>query len=69
MLWQQWARKELRRGDLSALQELSNDGRWGDPNPARIERLSKRGFVKKRQDDKLRVTIRGRAALLLGRQG
>jgi hypothetical protein len=68
MFWFQWARKELQRGDLTALLELSNDGRWGNPNPARVERLSKRGFVEKRQDERLQVTMKGRAALLLGRR-
>jgi hypothetical protein len=68
MFWFQWARKELQRGDLTALLELSNDGRWGNPNPARVERLSKRGFVEKREDERLRVTMKGRAALLLGRR-
>ena len=68
MFWIQWARKELQRGDLTAQLEFSNDGRWGNPNPARVERLSKRGFVEKREDERLRVTMKGRAALLLGRR-
>jgi hypothetical protein len=68
MFWYQWARKDLKRGDLSALLELTKDGRWNDPNPARLQRLDKRGFIKKREDDKLRVTMKGRAALLLGRR-
>jgi hypothetical protein len=38
------------------------------PNPARLQRLSKRGFIKKREDEELRVTVKGRAALLLGRR-
>ena len=65
MTWQyQWARKDLQRGDHSALQEMSNHGRWGDPNPVRLQRLTKRGFIKKRADDKLlQVTMKGRAAL------
>jgi hypothetical protein len=36
--------KGRQRGDLSALLELSNDRRWGDPNPARLQRL---GFIKR----------------------
>jgi hypothetical protein len=68
MLWHQWARRDLQGGDLSALLELSCDERWHDPSPARIQRLSKRGFVKKREDDKLQVTMKGRAALLFGRR-
>ena len=67
MTWQyQWARKDLQRGDLSALREMTNDARWGDPNPVRLQRLSERGFIKKRADDKLQVTMKGRAALLFG---
>jgi len=68
MLWHQWARRDLQRGDLSALVELTSEGRWGDPNPARLQRLSERGFIKKREDDKLEVTMKGRAALLFGRR-
>jgi hypothetical protein len=45
----------------SALLELT--GRWGDPNPARLQRLSERGFI----EDKLQVPIKGRAVLLFGR--
>ena len=56
------------RGDLSALLQLTNDGRWSDPSPARLQRLSKRGFIKKREDEKLQVTMKGRAALLFGRR-
>jgi hypothetical protein len=63
----QWARKGLQNGDLSALSELTANARWHDPNPARIERLSVRGFVTKRADEKLQVTAKGRAALLLRR--
>jgi hypothetical protein len=35
----------------------------GEPNPDRIERLSGRGFVAKKANEKLAVTLRGRAAL------
>jgi hypothetical protein len=68
MLWYQWARKDLKRGDLSALLALTNDSRWHDPNPARLQRLGNRDFLKKRDDDKLQVTMKGRAALLFGRR-
>ena len=70
MTWQyQWARKDLQQGDLSALREMTDNTRWDDPNPARLQRLSKRGFIKKRADDKLlQVTMKGRAALLFGRR-
>ena len=66
MFLRQWARKDLERGDLNALRELRK--RWNDPSPARMQRLNKRGFLKKREDDKLQVTVKGRAALLLGRR-
>jgi hypothetical protein len=56
MFLNKWARKGLRNGDLSALSELSDNTRWSDPNPGRIERLNGRGFVKKR------MTAKGRAA-------
>jgi hypothetical protein len=68
MFWHQWARRDLQRGDLSALLELTNDSRWDDPNPARLQRLSERGFIERCEDDKLRVTMKGRAALLFGRR-
>ena len=68
LLWHQWARRDLQRGDLSALLALTNNGRWDDPNPVRLQRLSKRGFIKTREDDKLQVTMKGRAALLFGRR-
>jgi hypothetical protein len=32
LMFYQWARKDLQHGDLSALQELSHDDRWNDPN-------------------------------------
>jgi hypothetical protein len=66
MIGSRWARKGLQHGDLTALSELSDHARWNDPNPARVERLTRRGFVAKRTDNKLRVTVKGRAALLLG---
>jgi hypothetical protein len=47
---------------------LTSDGRWDDPNPARLQRLNTRGFIKKREDARPRVTMKGRAALLLGRR-
>jgi hypothetical protein len=37
MILRQWARKDLERGDLNALRELSK--RWNDPSPARLQRL------------------------------
>jgi hypothetical protein len=63
MLFNRWARKELERGDLGILSELANGGLWGDPNPGRMERLNRRGFVVKNANDKLSVTLKGRIAL------
>jgi hypothetical protein len=40
----------------------------GNPNPARVERLTKRGFIEKREDERLRVTKKSRAAPLLDRR-
>jgi hypothetical protein len=47
---------------------MTDDTRWTDPNPVRLRRLGKRGFIKKREDDKLQVTMKGRAALFFGRR-
>jgi len=66
MIGRRWARKELQPGDFSALRELSKG--WGVPGLARLNRLSDRGFVEKREGGKVRVTMKGRAALLLGRR-
>jgi hypothetical protein len=65
MFWYQWARRDLQRGDLSALLAVTNVGRWDDPNPVRLQRLSKRGFIKKREDDQAAGDVEGpsRAAL------
>jgi hypothetical protein len=59
-----WARKGLQDGDLSALRELRDPARWDDPNPARIERLRRRGFVAGRSGEKARITTKGGLALL-----
>jgi len=66
MFWRDWARKDLQRGDLNALVELKRG--WGVPSPARLERLKDRSFIKELDEHKLRVTIKGRVALLLGRR-
>jgi hypothetical protein len=63
MLFSQWARKDLERGDLAKLAELAGGRLWGDPHPDRIERLNRRGFVVKNANDKLSVTLKGRIAL------
>jgi hypothetical protein len=61
-----WARKELERGDLSTLSELKKGTAWGT-NPGRIERLNRRGFIAKKENEKLRVTLKGRLALWVRR--
>jgi hypothetical protein len=66
MFLRDWARKDLQRGDLNALVELKRG--WGVPSPARLERLSDRGFIEELDEHKLRVTMKGRVALLLGRR-
>jgi hypothetical protein len=66
-MFSRWARKGLHRGDLSTLSELAEGSGWGDPNPARLERLSFRGFVVKKSNDRLSVTLKGRAALWVRR--
>ena len=63
MTWRhQWTRKGLQRGDFSALLELTNGSRWNDPDPACLQRLHERGFIKKREDKKPWVTTMGRVA-------
>jgi hypothetical protein len=57
--------EELERGDLSTLSELAKG--WGDPNPGRVERLNRRGFVAKKENQKLQVTLKGRLALWVRR--
>jgi hypothetical protein len=66
MFWRDWARKDLQRGDLNALWEIKR-GR-GVPGTARLERLSDREFIEEFDGGKLRVTMKGRVALLLGRR-
>ena len=66
MFWRDWARKDLQRGDLNALVELKRG--WGVPSPVRLERLGERGFIEQLDDHKLRVTVKGRVTLLLGRR-
>jgi hypothetical protein len=68
MLFNRWARKELERGDLGTLSELSSGGLWGEPNPGRMERLNRRGFVVRKANDKPSVTLKGRIALWIRRR-
>jgi hypothetical protein len=63
MVLSSWARKDLKRGDLSTLSELAKGTKWGTPDSDRIERLDRRGFIVKRANDKLAVTLRGHTAL------
>jgi hypothetical protein len=67
MFWRRWARKDLIAGDLASLLDLTRDGRWSDPNPNRLRRLRRRGFIDG-DGAALRVTMKGRVALLLGRR-
>jgi hypothetical protein len=66
MFWHDWARKDLQRGDLNALRELKRG--WGVPSPPRLERLWDREFIEEFDGGKLRITMKGRVALLLGRR-
>jgi hypothetical protein len=67
MMLSWWARKGLQRGDLSTLSELAKRAEWGRPDPDRIERLARRGFIAKRANDNLAVTVKGHTALWLRR--
>jgi hypothetical protein len=67
MVFARWARKELQPGDLGTLSELAKGSGWGE-SPTRIQRLSCRGFVIKNANDKLSVTLKGRAALWVRRR-
>ena len=60
--WRRWARKDLSPGDVSALLGLSRAGLR--PIPARLQRLRRRGLIDG-DDTDLRVTLKGRVALLL----
>jgi hypothetical protein len=68
MVFTRWARKELQPGDLSTLSELAKGSSWGEPSPARIQRLNCRGFVIMKANEKPSVTLKGRAALWVRRR-
>ena len=68
MVLSSWARKDLKRGDLSTLSELAKGTKLGMPDSDRIERLDRRGFVAKNANDRLTVTLKGRAALWVRRR-
>jgi hypothetical protein len=61
-----WARTGLQRGDLKTLAEVANLGIWSRPGPNRVYRLEDRGFLKRR-NERLQVTLKGRAALWIKR--
>jgi Mn-dependent DtxR family transcriptional regulator len=46
---------------------LTKGTAWVDRNPERIERLNRRGFVAKKENQKLQVTLKGRLALWVRR--
>jgi hypothetical protein len=62
-----WARRDLQRGDLTMLSELAKGTAWGMPDPDRIERLDRRGFLAKTADDRVAVTVKGHTALWVRR--
>lgn len=59
----EWATRKLRHGDLTALGTIRK-GREGVADD-RLCRLAKRGFVAKKDDGKVVVTIPGHIALLV----
>ena len=58
-----WATKGLRPGDLTALSAIVR-GQDGSPEPERVVRLDRRGFVKLKGKEPV-ATILGRGALLI----
>ena len=64
-MFSQWARKELERGDLNVVSELAKG--WNTPSPGRLARLGHRGFVIRRENEKLSVSLKGRLALWVRR--
>lgn len=62
----QWATRGLYRGDLMALFAIAG----GSPtfDELRVQRLRERGFIVIKSDGRIRVTIRGRAALMIRRR-
>ena len=59
-----WVIRELHRGDLHALSDAFH-GRYYDLDIGQIDRLRHRGYLAKNIFGGLRVTIKGRLALLL----
>ena len=61
-----WVIRELHRGDLHALSDAAR-GRYYDLDMGQIDRLRGRGYLTNKLFGGLRVTIKGRLALLLRR--
>lgn len=61
----EWATRKLRSGDLSALAAIASGSAGYDDD--RVDRLRQRGFVAAKDDGRVVVTARGRAALLIKR--
>lgn len=59
----EWATRKLRYGDLTAL-SVARKGS-GRIEADRLERLANRGFIVKKNNGKIVVTIPGRVALLV----
>jgi hypothetical protein len=62
---QQWATRDLFRGDLTMLASVKSH--QGEPDHHQIDRLVDRGFIKPRWFGGVRITWKGRLALLLVR--
>jgi hypothetical protein len=56
---------DLRLGDLTALAAIAEG--WEQPTDSRITRLKRRQFVSAGRDGRIRVTLRGRIALMVRR--
>jgi hypothetical protein len=56
---------DLRLGDLTALAQIGKG--WEQPTDSRVARLKRRQFVSVGRDGRIRVTLRGRIALMVRR--
>jgi len=61
-----WTTAKLRQGDLTALARIA-DRQSFNLEQSQIKRLSERGFLRRKRDNDLAVTLRGRVALLIRR--
>jgi hypothetical protein len=57
-----WPTKYLQRGDITHLRKIARNAA---PEGDRIERLERRGFVRRTKDGRFAVTWRGRLAAML----